>query len=80
MATQCWGEPSTPRTEVPHGTPLSITKATCLECGGRRRRWRPDVRELRVAISARADDVTCRSTGEASGHAVGSVGERVGVG
>eukprot|EP00965_Chrysotila_dentata_P140352 4640210-Pleurochrysis_carterae.AAC.1 len=49
----------------------------CLECGGRRRRWRPDVRALRVAISALADDDTCRSIGEESGHAGGSVAGRV---
>eukprot|EP00965_Chrysotila_dentata_P158147 5224867-Pleurochrysis_carterae.AAC.1 len=46
----------------------------CLECGGRLRRWRPDVRALRVAISALADVDTCRSTGEASGHVGGRVG------
>eukprot|EP00965_Chrysotila_dentata_P044986 1494169-Pleurochrysis_carterae.AAC.1 len=67
MAVQRCGAPSTPRTEVPHGTalikspmhgwmwcvqPLSITNAMCFECGGR-----------------------CReSIGEASGQSRGRVG------
>eukprot|EP00965_Chrysotila_dentata_P044386 1475412-Pleurochrysis_carterae.AAC.1 len=46
----------------------------CLAFGGRCREWRPAVCALRVAISALAEAVTRKSTGEASGQARGRRG------
>eukprot|EP00965_Chrysotila_dentata_P120283 3977227-Pleurochrysis_carterae.AAC.1 len=46
----------------------------CLAFGGRCREWRPAVRALRVAISALAEAVTRKSTGEASDQARGRRG------